>query len=327
MRVAITGATGNVGTALLRRLAGHDLVGVSRRRPPDDEPYSRMRWVEADVADPLALPGLLDAFSGVDAVVHCAWLIQPSRDRETMRRANQDGTAAVLAAASLADVPHLVHMSSLGAYAPGHGRTVDESWPVTGVRSSPYSVDKSTVEQMLTPYESTMTITRMRPSLILQEDAASEIHRYFLGRIPIGFLQPGAMKVAPWPSSLATQFVHADDVASAVELALEQRVDGALNVAADPVIDRAKFAELFGGVGPAVPPRLLRAVATTTWHAHLQPTDPGWLDLAIESPLLDTSRLRGLGWQPQHDGGQALVSFVQAMFADAGAQGPLLYPA
>jgi len=52
MRVVITGASGNLGTALLRRLRadGHELVGVSRRRPPPDvEPYAGVRWYPLDL--------------------------------------------------------------------------------------------------------------------------------------------------------------------------------------------------------------------------------------------------------------------------------------
>lgn len=46
MRIVVTGASGNVGTALLRRLRGeHELVGVVRRPPPPVAPYDGMRWL------------------------------------------------------------------------------------------------------------------------------------------------------------------------------------------------------------------------------------------------------------------------------------------
>jgi nucleoside-diphosphate-sugar epimerase len=149
MRIVVTGGSGNVGTALLRCLAGsgrHHVVGVSRRRPPDVPPYDAAEWVCVDVGAKDAIPALRDAFAGADAVVHLAWAISPSHDRDRRRRTNQNGTAAVVAAVRAAGVGHLVHQSSVGSYAPGPGRTVDESWPVTGIETSSYSVDKAAAE-------------------------------------------------------------------------------------------------------------------------------------------------------------------------------------
>src|SRR4029079_18324448 len=86
MRVAITGATGNVGTALVAALAGDpgidEIVGIARSRPSQEYPLTR--FFKADVSD-----GDLDsAFAGADAVVHLAWEIQPSRQRNRLWRTN-----------------------------------------------------------------------------------------------------------------------------------------------------------------------------------------------------------------------------------------------
>ena len=49
-RIVITGASGNVGTVLLRRLAedgtDYEIVGVTRRRPPPDGVYRSVQWHE-----------------------------------------------------------------------------------------------------------------------------------------------------------------------------------------------------------------------------------------------------------------------------------------
>jgi nucleoside-diphosphate-sugar epimerase len=330
VRIVITGASGNVGTALLLRLGGgeHQLVGVSRRMPPAEPPYNWAEWVCADIGRPDAGPRLRSAFADADAVVHLAWLIQPSRDREAMRRTNQDGTAAVAEAAVAAGVPHLVHQSSIGAYAPGHGMTVDESWPVTGIASSTYSVDKAGAERIVSAVEDQLVVSRMRPALIFQDAAASEVARYFLGRlVPTALVRRSVLRFAPLPDALAFQVVHADDVAAAIDLVLSTRAAGAFNVAAPPVIDRAAFREIFGGVGPPVPPPVLRALASLTWHARLQPTEPGWLDLAAQVPRLDTTRLHQLGWAPTRDATEVLGRFVDAISRGAGRPGPLLHRA
>jgi UDP-glucose 4-epimerase len=330
MRIVITGASGNVGTALLLRLGAsgaHQLVGISRRPPPYAPPYSWAHWECIDVGHDDAPNKLGSTFAGADAVVHLAWLIQPSRQREIMRRTNVDGTAAVVQAAIDAGVGHLVHQSSIGAYSPGHGRTVDESWPTEGIATSTYSVDKAAAERIVSSAEQACLVTRVRPALIMQDAAASEITRYFIGPfVPQAMLRRRVVRFAPLPNALAFQLVHADDVAAAIDLLLTTRAGGAFNVAAAPVIDRTAFRGVFGGVGPSFPPAVIRAAASLTWHARLQPTEPGWIDLAAHVPQLDSGRLASLGWQPEHAATDVLGRFVDALARGAGRPGPLLKP-
>ena len=203
MRIVITGASGNVGTATLLALGAegrHQLVGVTRRTPPRVPPYSWAEWAPIDITDLDAAQRLQQAFAGADAVIHLAWLIQPSHDHEALRRTNQDGTAAVVDAAIAAGVPHLVHQSSIGTYAPGHGRTVDESWPATGIATSSYSVDKAAAERIVDRAEEPLTLTRVRPALIFQDAAASEVARYFLGPlVPNRRRTPRSVALRPVP--------------------------------------------------------------------------------------------------------------------------------
>lgn len=328
MRIVITGASGNVGTALLLALGksgDHDLVGVSRRQPPAAVPYSWAEWVSTDIGAPDAAQTLTKIFAGADAVVHLAWLLQPSHDRQAMRRTNQDGTAAVARAAVDAGVAHLVHQSSIGAYAAGPGMTVDESWLATGIATSSYSVDKAAAEAIVTRVEDDLVLSRIRPGLIFQDAAASEVTRYFLGPlVPSLLLRRGVFRFAPFPDALAFQLVHADDVAAAIALVLRERAAGAFNVAAPPVIDRAVCRRIFGGIGPPAPPAVLRALAAATWHSRLQPTEPGWIDLASNVPVMNTDRMAALGWAPTKDAAEVLGSFVDALGRGAGRPGPLL---
>ena len=117
MRVVVTGASGNVGTSLLRSLAGEpavdSVVGIARRVPKGSFP--KTEWRQADVARSPLRP----LFQGADAVVHLAWLIQPGRDKQVLHEVNVEGSARVFRAAAAAGVPALVYASSIGAYAPG----------------------------------------------------------------------------------------------------------------------------------------------------------------------------------------------------------------
>jgi nucleoside-diphosphate-sugar epimerase len=338
MRVVIVGATGNVGTALLRRLSSaalpSKLVGVARRVPdPGIPPYSAAEWVACDIGAEEAPSVLADVVRGADAVVHLAWQIQPSHDPERLWRTNVQGSRTVFSATAEAGVPHLVYASSVGAYGPGpKDRAVGEDWPTTGVPGSLYSQHKAQTERMLDDLQREhphLTVTRLRPGLIFQREAASEITRYFLGRlVPTSMLRRVRVPVLPMSSRLRFQVVHTDDAAAAYQLVVQQRAGGAFNIAADPVLGPADVAAALGGARTFdVPVRGLRAVAALTWRARLQPTDPGWIDLAASAPILDTSRAReALGWTPNRPADDVLAELLDGMAHGAGASGPLLYP-
>jgi UDP-glucose 4-epimerase len=332
MRIVVTGASGNVGTALLLRLGAehqHELVGISRRDPPAAAPYAWAEWHRIDIGAPCAKQELAAAFAGADAVVHLAWRLQARQlGREEMVRTNRNGTAAVAEAARCARVGQLVHMSSIGAYSPAPGLQVDESWPTGGIRTSDYSVDKASAEQTVRLYESELPVAVVRPAFILQDSAASEIHRYFLGPlVPRWLFRPALLARAPVPSRLAVQVVHADAVADALARIVEHRATGAFNVAAEPAITRESWRDTFGGVGPNVRPGWLRRAAALSWQLHLHNAEPSWLDVAFAVPTLNCDRLRGLGWSADQPGPAVVADFLAALERGAGRPGPLLYRA
>jgi len=340
MTVAVTGASGNVGTALLRRLTAPEagvaeVRGLARRRPPDIAPYTGVRWHLADLGEPSSDAEIAEFLDGVDAVVHLAWALQPGRRPDDLHRVNVEGTRRVVHAAASAGVRQFVHMSSIGAYAPGAvGQRVTEDWPTTGIPSAQYSRDKSAAERevrnVLTRHPE-ITLTVVRPTLVLQPSAGSEIGRYFLGPLLFGAARmlPGAVaRRLPLPlPALAVAFVHADDVADAIERMLDRRAPGPFNLAAEPLLDADALARALGTVRLPVPAFAARTALLAAFAAHLVPTEPGWLDIATKVPALNTTRARQLlEWAPVHRSDEVLTQFVAALGRGEGAPGALLHP-
>jgi UDP-glucose 4-epimerase len=336
MRIVITGATGNAGTALLKRLAsaqaeGEDLqiVGISRRPPGSlERPYSGVEWHTADVGDPLALPALERILRGADAVVHLAWQIQPNHRLEELFRTNVTGTANMLTAAGRTGVGHFVCASSVGAYSRADkDRRVAEDWPVDGIPGSHYSVHKARQEALLHDFAAAhpaVAVAWLRPGLIFQEPAGSEIGRYFLGGLlPRVLPRKPRVPVLPVPREFVFQAVHADDVADAYWRVLQRRATGAFNVAAEPVVDPNALGWLLGARRTMpLPVTLLRAVVDFTWRARLQPTDAGWVDMAGGAPIMDTTRARQeLGWSPGRTSLEAIAEVLAGMGKGAGVAG------
>ena len=328
MKIVVTGATGNVGTSVVRALGDADeIVGIARRRPAWQAP--RVRWVSADVArDDLA-----PHFAGADAVIHLAWLIQPSRDGDELARVNVEGSRRVFEATARAGVKALVHASSVGVYSPGpKDRAVDESWPREGVETLFYARHKAQAERALDAVERAnprLRVVRLRPGLIFKREAGPEIRRLFAGPfLPAWLTRPGLLPLLPLPDRLVLQCVHGDDIGAAYRLAaLSEHASGAYNIAADPVLDPDTLARVLKTRRVRFPERPLRTLASLTWRAHLQPAPPGWLDMGLRVPVMDTTRAREqLGWAPRHDAAYALREVLAGMRDPAGLDTPPLAP-
>jgi len=236
----------------------------------------------------------------------------------------------VLTALAGTGVPHLVHMSSIGAYCAKHDdRPVDESWPTGGVRSSRYSVHKAAAEELLDDFEKAghaTVVTRMRPGIVGQRSAGSALLRYGVPAIvPAAVLDH--VPIVPLDRRLRLPMVHADDVADAIARALGGRVGGAFNLAADPPITTERIGAALGARVVHVPSGALRALMSAAWHLRLQQVDPGWLDMAFALPLLDTSRARReLGWVPSVDADAVLREVLAGMRDRASDRTPVLRP-
>ncbi|MBW3610335.1 MAG: NAD-dependent epimerase/dehydratase family protein [Actinobacteria bacterium] len=331
MRIVVTGATGNVGTSLLELLGsepGVDSVLGLARRPPSASSQPKIDWDGVDVTT----SDLATRFRGADVVIHLAWVIQPSHHVEAMAAINVGGSARVLAAVAEAKVPALVYASSVGAYSPGpKDRRVDESWPTEGFPSSFYSRHKAAVERILDGFETEhpeVRVVRLRKGLVFKREAGERIRALFLGPlVPVGLLRASLIPVVPDTPGLAVQAVHTLDAAHAYRLAALQEARGAYNIVADPVLDVAELARLLSARPVPLPASALRAAAELTWRLRLQPTPPGWVDLALGAPLLDASRAhRELGWAPKISAGDALLDLLDGLRHGAGLPTPASAP-
>lgn len=309
MKVVITGASGNVGTALLNTVGaqGWEVVGIARRPPAADrEPYTGVRWIQCDIGDPSALPVLTRACTGADAVVHLAWAIHPRTGDPPPDRTNRLGTAQVLHAAAAGGVAHLICASSVAAYAPAaRWRRIDEQWPRSGIATSAYSSGKVVLEQQLDAFaraHPAIRVARIRPCAVTQGAAAAELADWLLSRwVPRAVIGHRLLPVPLW-RDFRLQLVHAEDVAAAIRLIIREKATGAFDLAAEPVLSAPMLATIFGGFRLPVPRPLLTAAAWASWRLGLQPLHPGWLDLADQACLIETGRARReLGWSPKHD--------------------------
>ncbi|WP_426592841.1 NAD-dependent epimerase/dehydratase family protein [Cellulomonas sp. McL0617] len=333
MRVVVVGASGNVGTALLRRFAADEtvtsVVAIARRPPsPPSPPYDSARWVACDASAPDGVDRLAGVFAGADSVVHLAWATEPRHNRSRLRAENVGSTRNVLAAVRRSGVAHLVVASSVGAYSPAPDDVPrGEGWATEGIRTSPYSADKAEVERLLDDVPD-LAIARLRTALVLQHSAGQQLARSVLGPwVPKRALD-GHLATLSWPVGLRFQTVHATDVAAAFREAVVRHVEGPFNVAGPGVLRGQDVADVVArGRLRELPVSRARLQLAAAWAVRAVPVGPGWLDLALAAPLLDTSRAaRELDFRPQWSALASLRDAVTGIAAGAGTDSPALRP-
>jgi nucleoside-diphosphate-sugar epimerase len=330
VRVVIVGATGNVGTSLVQALGADGdvdaVVGLARREPRWRAP--KTSWAAVDVT----ADDLVPHFRGADAVVHLAWLFQPSHDPVVTWHNNVVGSRRVFEAAAEAGVGVLVHASSVGAYSPGPQDTaVDESWPTDSLPTAGYGREKAYVERILDAFEPAhpeVRVVRLRPGFIFKRESASQQRRLFAGPLlPGGLVRRRGIPVVPDTPGLRFQVLHSADAAEAYRLALHRPVAGPFNIAASPDIDARALAELLGARSVPVPRPVVRAATAAAWHLRLAPASPHLLDLALGLPPMDTTRARReLGWSPTRTAFEAVEEFLAGLRDGAGMDTPPLDP-
>lgn len=326
-RVVVTGATGNVGTSVVRALVRdpgvESVLGLARRRPGLDLPG--VDWATVDLSLDRDEPRLAQYVSEADAVVHLAWRFNPTHDPVTTWQTNVLGALRVCEAVAAAHVPALVFASSVGAYSPGPqgGVPVSEAWPTHGWPGATYSREKAYLERVLDTFERDhpqTRVVRMRPAFLFKEEAASEQRRIFAGRfLPGQLVRPDLLPVLPEPEGLRFQVLHTDDAADAYVRAVLRDVRGAFNLAAEPVVDAALLGEMFGARPVKVPAGAVRGALAAAWHLRLAPASPGLFDLLRHLPVMSTDRAREeLDWRPEATSVEALEAFLRGVRAGAG---------
>jgi nucleoside-diphosphate-sugar epimerase len=211
--VLLTGASGVVGRAVLRRLSDLDVVCLVHRSPVCAPNVTSARGDIAEPALGLGEHAYTELAAKVDAVIHCAAVTDFNRTDGSLESTNIAGTAHVAAFAAAANAV-LYHVSTAFV-----NTTVDGDRGRTAIG---YAASKSAAEQVVRCSGAPHVI--IRPSVVIGDSVTGEIaafqglHQFvagmFAGMVPMIPFDPG------WP----IDFVPADVVADAIGCVVENRV-------------------------------------------------------------------------------------------------------
>ena len=283
MKVLLTGASSSLGRRVTARLAARGIAVVS------------------------VVGGLKhEDFDGVATVVHLA---AGDHDALAARQSSAlAGLTELLVGMSKAGVPHLVLLSSAMVYGawPNNPVPLTEDSALRPDASFVFAHQLAQVEESVDVWRRGAPARRvavLRPALFMAADNDSSVVR----ALAAGMGHRHAEDDAP------AQFLHLDDLASAVELAVVQDLDGVFNVAPDGWVTGERVRALAGS-GPRlrVPDRISDLIAHLSWRFQRGPLPPGLVPYVRHAWLVSNDRLRQTGWRPTVTNEQVYVEGTEA---------------
>ncbi len=176
----------------------------------------------------------------LDAVVHCAAVVNEQGKGYDVVDANVRATFNLVAFARARGVRTIVNLSSIAVYgAPAGASNVLETAPLQP--RTVYGVAKTLTETLISCHASEMAVVHLRLGYVL---APVMPYRYFLVRIGRRLATNEPVEVVN-PDSTRFSFIEVADVARACEAALAQAVEGAFNLVAD---DRPTVREVIDAI-------------------------------------------------------------------------------
>lgn len=298
-RLVVTGAASPLGRRVATLLASRDdvdqVVAVDLRAPTAP-------GVIAHQLD-LATSDLSTAFAEADGVIHLASVFGPAIEGPELDDA-VDVTMArrVLAAADKASVDRVVILSSATVYGPWANNAVPltEDAPLRPHPDLAFAVQKAEVERLAAEWAADhpgSTVARLRPATIVASGAGGWLARAL-----------HAASGLPTGEDTPAQYLHIDDLATAVVLAWAEGLDGPLNVAPDRWLTPTERRALDPVPKVRLPERAAVAVANWRWRLRLAPTPPGVLAYARHPWVVANDRLVAAGWSPGHSNEEAYVA-------------------
>jgi nucleoside-diphosphate-sugar epimerase len=291
--VILTGVSGRLGQRVLARLqadpAVEEVIGLDSKPPITGSP--KLRFHLADLAVDDLKPILEDG----DVLVHTDWPIGTPRRARVAEQDAVDRTRRLLDAAGAAGVDLIVHVSSAMVY----GAWPDNPVPITEdatLRPNPgagFATAHAEVERMLAEWRADHPSTRvvvLRPTVVLSSGG------------------PDWLTLAVAPGARLSQYVHVDDVASAVVCALGCDDDGVYNVAPDGWVKEDVAADLVGGRRLPLPDALNARLSALGYHLGLSALVPAYGPYRRHPWVIANDRLKALGWKATSTSEEAVVA-------------------
>jgi len=338
--VAVTGATGPIGTAIIERLVTlpevSKVIAIDSTRgdagairpsdtnagpgasdPPTDH-RANVVWRVTDISS----PDLVRRLGRVDVVVHAAVDFNVETDPIARTQINVGATRTVVTASAAAGVRRLVLITSAMVYGASvdNPLAIDEDAPLDAVPEG-LLADLIEIERIAVTSRAVhrgLEITVVRPAALVGPGIDTMVTRHFAA--------PRLLKVRD--AHPRWQFCHVDDLVSAVALlvsvptSVDVPTDGstelpnAVNVGCDGWLEQDEVESLTGMHPIELPTGLVFAAASRLHRAGLTPAPASELTYLLHPWVVSATWLRSVGWVPAYDNAAALSELIEGLHGE-----------
>ena len=228
--------------------------------------------------------------------------------RAARRESATESAASTLAVADCLSAPHVVFVSSALVYgaAPNNPVPLTEDAALRPDVEFVFARQLASAEELVEQWRVARpgrTTCVLRPAVALAAGGLSRL----ASALVYGFGRRLAEADPP------SQFLHLDDLASAVAVAIDRGLDGVYNVAPDGWVPGERVRAL-SGERPRLPlpDRFSELVAGLRWRFVRGPIPPGLLPYTLEPWVVSNDRLRAAGWSPTVTNEQTYVESTEA---------------
>jgi nucleoside-diphosphate-sugar epimerase len=307
--VVVTGVAGSLGSRVAARLAARPdverVVGIDVIPVGTSDPKLDVRTI-----DLAARPGPGDrelerAMDGASSVIHLAWKVANGRRAvpADVAAVNHRALVRVLDGAEKVGAESFVHVSSATVY----GAWADNKIPLTEdarIRPNPefsFAVSKAEAERTLAEWADghpSVRVAVLRPAVTVGTEDRPLYQALGITRSP-----------SSGDGGRPVQYLHVEDLASAVVLAWEKRLSGVYNVAPDAGIAEEDARALAGGVARlTVPNRSWGWVSALGWRLWRRGVPAEARAYATHPWVIAPDRMKAEGWSPEYSSEEALVA-------------------
>jgi len=300
--IAVVGAAGIVGKSVIDHFVDNDKL--DRIVAVDKQP---MRFSSQKVEEfqlNIFNNSLVEALLGCSSVIY---LIEDPKRRADKASAIRS-LSRVLEAVKKANCGHFVILSSAMVYGANNSNPIPitESFEARSLDGLSHADIKLSLEEAATTFCSkskislailrpTVTVSKNRMSLISSEVMSARFTKIDLAETP-------------------TQYLHLDDLASAIALASFKSLDGVFNVAPDDWIGPAELKDLSPDPDQKLEGKLRELYLTILKMSGLAEIPQG-LEAYINSPwVVSNDKLRNAGWVPKYTNEEAYVSHIRTPY-------------
>ena len=304
--IAVTGINSYFAKTVLPLLEADpeisDIIGIDIT--PWKGGFPKVRFHQADIRS----PELADLLSGTDTVYHMAFVVAEIRDKKKIFDINVNGSKNVIDACLKNRVRKIIYTSSATVYGAHRNNPLGFTEQNRTARNpdSYYNSTKIDVEQMMADAARShpeIIFTIIRSALLFGPNADNMFTKLFCRKI----------SALPWGSCAHNQYIHEDDLGTALYLAYDKDLPGIYNAGADDAIATCESFRRTGVRIIPVPAAVLKKLADIGFRLGIFPAGGGWVSLCRYSIFMNCDKFKAAaGWRPKWTSEETFNAYLEA---------------